>query len=366
MQIIKCKSFDLGLTEKAIKNKKLYINNIESFKDCKKAFYDMASDGRDIDVFIDSYAKKNVKQIKIINTLLVENEPILLCAVKNDLLKVKKQLEYHRNIGIKHFAYIDNMSTDGTYEWLVEQSDVSLFRVNEEYRTDKRCSWIRQATDLLGYDKWYLIIDSDEFFCYPGIENRNIKGYIDFLTENKIKSAFSLMVDMYSKDNLFGLSDSKKNIINKFCYFDINTYKTEKRPALRFTFGGPRMRLFLNKNEKYKFCLTKYPLLFLTKSMITGVHNNYPYNVNFDKKAPIGVLLHYKFIPSDIEKYKDIVKTQIYAGEGNEYKKYINAYNKNSALSFYYQGSQKLNSSMDLMKINILDKRFFFKFLNIK
>ena len=334
---------------------KLLKENRELFADCSEAMYQMAAAGRNMVDYIDSYKSKTVKTIKLLNIPLNKNEPILLCAVKDDLVRVRAQVEYHRKIGIRHFAYIDNMSTDGTFEWLENQEDVSLFRVNEKFNSDRRNSWRRQVADVLGYEKWYLVVDSDEFFTYPGIESSAIDKYMFFLEKKKINSVFSIMLDMYSKNSLFKSSSTIENdFMKEYCYFDADTYKVQKARNMWLVNGGPRARIFPSNT-----LLTKYPLIKLSKSMIIGTHSNYFVNPNFDTSLPIAFLLHYKFLSHDNSIFEERIKSGVYFGGSAEYKTYKEVYSKKPELSFYYEDSQKLNDSMDLMKINIVNKKFF-------
>ncbi|MDR0307891.1 MAG: glycosyltransferase family 2 protein [Chitinispirillales bacterium] len=355
-------AFSFGFTKNAKLAAKLYKENNEFLKDCRTAFFDMAFDGRNMVEYVNSYKNKTVMPVRVLNIPLNENDAIFLCVVKNDLIRVKAQIDYHRKIGIKHFAYIDNMSTDGTFEWLENQNDVSLFRASEEYRSDRQRSWMRQATDVFGYDKWYLDMDSDELFSYPGIESKPIDKYIDFLEKNEIHTVFTLVVDMYSKCSLFNSSScDDNNFLEKYCYFDTSTYKIQKKKTCPLLGGGPRMRLFTIK--RHRLNLTNYSLVKLSKSTIIGAHNNYPFKLNFDTPAPIAFLLHYKFLPSDNLKFKEHVKSGVHARGSIEYKRYMEVFDENPNASFYYEDSQKLNDSMDLLRINIVDKRFFNKFL---
>lgn len=345
----------LGKTSRFLKQ------NHEYFSDYCEAMYQITATGVDIKNYLNSYKKKTVKPIKVLNVPHDEYLPIFLCAVKDDLVRVKAQLEYHRNIGITHFAYIDNMSTDGTFEWLEAQPDVSLFRADEKFHATVRNAWRKQVTDILGYDKWYLVVDSDEFFIYPGIESRPINEYIRFLEQENIRSALTFMVDMYSKNSLFNSSLGDDNDFREeFCYFDTDTYtirKTHQRCEIK---GGPRLRVFSTSNK-----LTKYPLIKLSKSMILFTHCNYPLQMNFDASLPIAFLLHYKFLPHDNAIFEERINSGVYSHGSMAYKKYKKNYSENPNISFYYNESQKLDNSMDLLNINLLDKKFFGNFLKL-
>ncbi len=331
-----------------------FKQNSEYFSDYKEAMYQMAAKGNDVKGFLNSYKNKTVKVIRVLDMPHNESVPIFLCAVKDDLPRVKAQVEYHRSIGITQFAYIDNMSTDGTFEWLLNQDDVSLFRVDEKYNGTVRNAWRRQVTDILGYDKWYLILDSDEFFTYPGIENHPIHEYIKHLEREKIHSILAFMLDMYSKDSLFKSSLALDDDFRKeFCYFDTNTYKIQQTHQEWVIKGGPRSRLFSTGNR-----LTKYPLIKLKKSTLVQTHSNLPRNLNFDVSLPIAVLLHYKFLPYDASIYEDRMNAGIYANGSGAYKAVMKEYHNNQNISFYYDKSQKLDTSMDLLQIEIFNKKF--------
>ncbi|MCL2878859.1 MAG: glycosyltransferase family 2 protein [Treponema sp.] len=312
-----------------------------------------------VDEYLDSYIKKPVRLIRESNMPTpAMNEPILLCAVKNDLERVILQVNYHKKIGVRHFAYIDNNSNDGTFEWLKNQNDITLFSVDEIFSTCRKESWRKQAIDILGYNKWYLIIDSDEYFMYPGIETININKYVDFLEKKKIKSAFAPLIDMYSKNKLFSEYDTKSTMFETYCYFDTNTYELTNHFTMNIVKCGPRTRIFSSANYRERPTLSKYPLTKVTRDMLFGAHKNFPFSNNLQTKGAIAYSLHYKFLPDDIQKYKDYASSGIAANESLGYKTYTRAFEQNPELSFYYEGSQKLNNSMDLLKINITDTLF--------
>jgi len=343
-----------GLTPKSISIKKKIVRNIELASDFKVALSQMANTKpSQASYFIDSYKAKSVETIRMSKFISsYEGEyPILLCYVKNDLIRIKAHIDYYRRIGIKYFAYVDNMSTDGTFEFLNNQEDVSLFRTNEQYMLTAKGgiggiigrSWLRQISDIMGYDKWYLNVDADEFFIYPGIENKPINKYVNFLERNNIESAFAPMLDMYPRERLFIGSSGNDGFMKDYCYFDTDTYIIQTVKTHRWVRGGPRRRL-----SKHFGGLSKYPLNKLSKDKVLGVHLNYPIKTNFECAFPIGFLLHYKIMDYSLYNETNIMQVE----------------KKSNIESCYYNGSKKLNSSMDLMNVNIIDKSFFDKFLS--
>jgi len=352
------------LTKKSKINHNIISKYEEQVKCFKHELYQFSYVHTDsVGIFINTYLNEPVIPIKIL-PLPSKNEPILLCLVKNDIERIKLQVEYHRKIGIKHFAYIDNISDDGTFEWLKKQGDISLFVANGIYNNVKQRAWNRQVTDIFGYDRWYLMLDSDELFMYPGVEKKKMNDFVIFLEMNKINNVFSPIIDMYSDDKLFAEDENSHDIFSKYCYFDTDTYKKAKSCSRYIVNGGPRARLFLEKNDSFRWALEKYALVKLSKEMMIGAHQNYPYKYSFGTNGAIAFLLHYQFLPGDHEKYKAFIVSKIHVNGSEGYKKYMDKFEQNPNLSFYYSGSQKLKNSMDLLKINIADKIFLGKFVD--
>jgi len=351
------------LTRKSRKAYSLMRENKELVKKFKKTFYQYAYIHYDFaNIFLKSYSIKSVKPIEISKIDLRKNDPILLCAVKNDLERIRLQVEHHRKIGIKHFAYIDNASTDGTFEWLKEQPDVSLFFTDETFNASVKNSWRRQVMDFLGYNRWYLVLDSDELFIYPGVENKHIDVYINFLESKKIRCVMSLLTDMYSNHKLFQKDTGINEIQNAYCYFDTDTYEVTNKFPIYYITGGPRTRLFSTNEDVFSCALQKYALIMVSEDMFVSTHEICPYTHNFETEGVVAFLLHYKFLPGDDDIYKKHVASKLYFRDSLEYKKYAAVFEQNQDASFYYNGSQKLNSSMDLLKINVIDKNFFKNF----
>lgn len=347
----------LGLTQKSRNN----IKVIRMFPDSvlKKPLRHLAATvSYPISVFADTYTSENVETVKLSTVSSNGNEPILICVVKDDFKKVKKQVEYHRNIGIRHFAYIDNKSSDGTFEWLREQDDVSLFSVSEVFSELRKLAWRKLVMEILGNDRWYLVLDSDEIFMYPGIEDKNISKYIDFLDKQNIEICLTLVVDMYTKGEL--LKAETDDHIKEYCYFDTDTYNIFSSYTCRYIYGGPRARVF-----RYSPQLATYRLIKMSHGKIAGTHCIYPNSMNAKAKGVTGFILHYKtFGAFELEKYKDYVKTGIHANNSGEYKNYLEKLKVNPGTTLFYDGSHRLNTSMDLAKINIIDRRFYERFLH--
>ena len=69
----------------------------------------------------------------------------------------------------------------------------------------------------------------------------------------------------------------------------------------------------------------------------------------------MGVLRHYKFLPSDQKKFVEIANSGNYAHGSYEYKNYIEKTRNNQTLSFYNSASVEFTSSQALKKITFMN-----------
>lgn len=282
--------------------------------------------------------------------LINKNYPILICLVKNDIERIKKLINHYKKLGIINFVFIDNNSCDGTYEYLFE-NQVFLFKIKKEYSTMRRQAWINRVISYFGFDKWYIIVDSDEMLIYNDIEKNNINALIKYFEKEKIKRIKCLMIDMYPKSLLLSKKLNSDNFMKDYCFFDKEGYCLDNNIFFKNIIGGMRKRIF-NVNAY----LVKYPIIFFDKKTIQfNSHYSYPFYLNFKQDINIG-LLHYKFLPTDIEKIRDIVKKQNFAGGSKEYKKYLKIYDMNEKINLITSNSEKFNNADDIYKIKLIKR----------
>ncbi|WP_291652702.1 glycosyltransferase family 2 protein [Clostridium sp.] len=283
-----------------------------------------------------------------------EKDILLICVVKNDLYRMKVFMEHYRKIGISNFIIIDNLSDDGTFEFLNEQKDVNLYSCKTPYSTLNRESWINRIIAHYGFNHWYLCVDSDELFVYSNMENVPIDNFIENERSKRIRS---IMIDMYSENGIWENSDLNSiDIKKKYCYFDTNSYKERANLKFELIVGGPRTRVFSKTENDFSGIMVKHPLFFFERGDIQGhSHYQFPFKYNFGLKNN-SALLHYKFLPSDLHKYKQRVELKNYANGSSEYNIYIQSYNEDPSLSFMYGGSEKYKNSLSLNLINIYNK----------
>ena len=299
--------------------------------------------------FLNTYFEKpKLKLIKSTNKESKESNdiPILICCVKNDLDRVKKVYEYHKSIGIDKFIFVDNDSEDGTREWLEEQ-DVDLYFTDEDYSAGKKSAWVQKVIDIYGYDRWYLVVDSDELFTYPGVENNNIQELIRYAEVKKLDRIESVLLDMYPEHELY--ANNETDFITEYRFFDQDSYYEAKDGRGYMKRGGPRKRAFGDQLD-HSEPLSKYPLMYVKYGDLWSDHRPLPFSKNFNSEC-LAVLRHYKFMSGDYEKYIRISEEGRYYNGSANYKIYTQ---KGIDVSMKYEKSVEYIDSNSLACLDFI------------
>jgi len=141
--------------------------------------------------------------------LLQQSLPII-CVVRNEMLMLPHFLEHYRSLGIDCFLMVDNCSTDGTADYLLQQPDVVLYRAETEYR--RACYGVAWQQALLGnhcLGKWVVIADADELLVYPEWRTRLLADYLNDVEATGADALLTLMIDMYPRGSLVDADFSK-------------------------------------------------------------------------------------------------------------------------------------------------------------
>lgn len=297
----------------------------------------------------------NIKNIKKSKSKLTNISVILILVVKNDLLRVKMLLSYYRRLGIERFVVLDDKSVDGTLEYLLSQDDVDVYNSDVNYTTLGRQAWISRLVDLYGFNRWYLIVDSDELIAYSGMEEKSIPEltcYLDSVGRNVLRM---MLLEMYPRNDILKMpSLTAEQITSTYIYFDCDGYRIQYTDLLTCVVGGARCREFYNGNYKEAPYLTKYPLIKICSGMIPcHSHMNFPFCYN--RNTPLsGCMLHYKFLPQDIEKYRQRVREGNFQSSSKEYKKYLDLISIDGEFIMYDKEisiEYKDSSSLDIFEI---------------
>lgn len=282
------------------------------------------------------------------NLLLDESptSPVVVVAVKDEIERMKLFYDHYRALGVHQFIVIDNDSSDGTREFVSSQRDTMVYLIKNIYQTQKRQAWIEKVLALTGYNRWYVVVDSDELLDYVGSENHTLAQLIDYHSNHGDDYLQGYLVDMYSEGPIFSVSCSYKEIPHICNLFDRNSYFID---GDKHVLGGSRHRLFGINN------LLSKQTIFLFKPGVINCHSHYLYAGN--KKIPdefCYVLRHYKFLKKDRLSYEKRVEERSFHNNSIEYKNIMDQLKPSCDVSFEYAGSAKYDNSESLRVLPFL------------
>ena len=264
-------------------------------------------------------------------------------------------VDHYRKLGVVKFAILDNNSDDGTFEWLLDQPDIDLYQCSEPYQTNVKEGWISRLISYYGFDRWYIVTDSDELVVYQDMEKRSLSDLTKNLENIGVKRVKALTLDTYSDSQLF---KGSSNIRNDYRWIDSDSYEETDVKAgsyrIKRFIGGPRRRLM-----KSSVPLDKHPLVYWEKGTISDdAHYQFPHSYINEAPCLIGIL-HYKFLDTDIEEYKKRASKQsTFSGRGLFYRKYMSFFDEQKQQTFMYDGSIEFTSSETLNKIPFIKGAF--------
>lgn len=250
---------------------------------------------------------------------------VVVAVVRNEMALLPQFLTHYRALGVSSFLIADNLSDDGSREYLLGQEDVVLYSVDSEYSASHYGVDWQQA--MLGnhcVGKWTIVVDADEFLTYPGVQDKPISEITAGLERDGYNCAGAALVDMYPSGKLSECDFTKGWVFDLAPYHDdppvipvagagvfANT-KCQFTSALRHRLlPGSQVTLFM----AYKFPLVRYdPLVRLSE----GLHFVGNVRISPDQLT----LAHFKYHAGFAEKIDQEIKRAQHYANGLEYQKY--------------------------------------------
>lgn len=285
-------------------------------------------------------------------TSLYPDELPLVFLTRNDAKLVPAFLSHYRQLGVTRFICVDDASTDGTREFLLQQDDVDLWVSPVRYKDARRGrAWREILLGLYGGPRWYVNVDSDEFLVYDGFETRTLWPVIHCLERAGALRLPAPMLDMYPAD----LSMADINLLKSSAPWEIAdhldstgyTLSTTKR-AISIK-GGARKREFDADLE-----LIKYPLIYWDEDCRFGpsIHQPLPYQRNF--ASLMGALLHFKFFSNYENEIKEAARDGQYFDNAAAYSKMTDVIAEKGALQLQSDDSVKFTGSQQLLDLGFI------------
>ncbi|WP_394242616.1 glycosyltransferase family 2 protein [Vibrio astriarenae] len=275
---------------------------------------------------------------------IAQAQHLAIIVGKNEQELLPNLLSYHRNIGIEHFIFVDNCSNDSSIEYMLEQSDVSVFVATQEYKHSRfAVNWQETLLSHYGLGRWVLIIDSDELYTYKDSENNAIHSITHKADQEQATAMFAPMIDFYPKGDLASADITGEAPFYEVCdhYDDLNTMDKDigdyygpfsNSPSWH---GGLRKRIFgaYNPYPQPNYVNQKYNLVKYQPNMrfIEGLHYMYGHQVTTQPAA----IMHFKYHAGFYDKVEREIKSGQHWNGATEYKRYAQQLENKKNNSFF-------------------------------
>lgn len=267
---------------------------------------------------------------------ILPTDILLFCTLRNEALRLPQFMAHYRALGVRHFLFVDNNSTDGSTAYLRDQPDVSLWHTSASYRASRfGLDWLQGLLMRYGHGHWCVTVDVDELLIYPHHDTRPLPALTERLDSEGQPMFGTLMLDLYPKGPIDAVRYAPgQNPTEVLSWYDAGNYTIACKPDLDALWiqGGPRSRQFFADQPQKGPTLTKVPLvkwhwryLYLNSThTLLPRHLNRIYDTQGGEKLS-GVLLHTKFLPEITAKSREEKQRRQHFGDPAGFAPYYDA-----------------------------------------
>jgi hypothetical protein len=194
-----------------------------------------------------------------------EDELLLLCVVRNGALYVDPFMEHYRTLGVAHYVFLDNGSTDDTVERLCKYARVTVLRTDASYAKYEN-TMKRYLAERFSRGRWHLVADIDELFDYPCSATLPLAGFLRYLNGRGFTAVVTQLLDMFSEAPLTAPSNGgdQPHLKDQYPFYDLSAiertayeWSAPARPEIKMHWGGIRRKVFGTNNGLTKAALVR-------------------------------------------------------------------------------------------------------------
>ncbi len=280
------------------------------------------------------HARHDLQQIRLGKDATDPHGIFVFSTLRNERHRLPYFLKYYRRLGATHFFIVDNDSSDGSWDYLKKQPDVSLWHSSASYKRSKfGVDWMNYLLTKFGVGRWCLTVDCDEFFVYPHVDDRPLRALTDWLDACSATSFPAMLLDMYPGATNQELDYRPgQNPFKTLTHFDSGNYIQAKdgRMGNLWIQGGPRQRVYFSDSPRDAPALNKIPLVKWRwgYTYVSSTHMLMPRGLNLTYEELggeriSGCLLHTKFLPDFANRAAEERKRKQHYADSIEYAAYL-------------------------------------------
>ncbi len=238
---------------------------------------------------------------------------LLFCTIRNEAERLDWFLHHYRTLGVGHFIFVDNDSTDDTRARVLALPDATVYATGASYKAARfGMDWINWLMLRHAQGHWCVVADADELLIYPHWQTRPLPALTKWLEAQGQPVMPAMMLELYPKGPLdqavYAPGTDPTTCLD---WFDAGNYTITHKPLLDCLLiqGGPRARCFFERAPNRAPTLTKLPLIRWSwhYAWVNSTHSILPRALNRvfatdTGERVAGALLHTKFLPTVVEK----------------------------------------------------------------
>lgn len=299
----------------------------------------------------------------------------LICVIWNELLLLPFFIDYYKKLGVTHFVFIDNNSSDGTVEYLmtIDNLNVEVYSNNSSYADAKfGIDWVNSILNNLLLDKWCLVVDIDEILLLK--DGMSLPQLVSSMEDTNANIAQTVLVDFYPpsfNQNILKEGEPFSAQSNCFHKFTEDTIRATIAPDGSLDVKGGVRHIITNGSKRpnsSSVCLSKKSFFkydfYKTHHLSVGMHWILPNDftcwwppesaykgwsetnqfLKFFKD--VFAIAHFKYVkPNIIDVFQVRIDRNQDWNNSSEYKNYVNSATSSfwdSELSLVYENNLQL------------------------
>jgi hypothetical protein len=279
------------------------------------------------------------------------------CLVRNGEMHIEDFLKHHFQLGANHIVLLDNNSTDSTIFLTQKFPDITVLKTKLPFKSHKLLLK-KYLYDRYGKKGWFLIVDIDERFDFPGSDQITLRNFLRYLNQNGFTAVMAQMLELFPQSSIEYWPTAISLLRQDCIWYDHSQLTASEYPAfLNNQLANPTMHLYKGGIRKKIFgvdaLLTKHPLLYrqggakLSLASSHWCHHSTIADVSC-------VLYHYKFDGQFYQKSTWAAQSENYYQASAEYKAYLHVLEAKPNLRLIQSTSRRFTSLIPLIQDDFL------------